>query len=66
MCWIFECEKINLPVVLHIYDEILAVSSVHSAEENLQKVLDIVSTGPDWADGLPLAAEGKISDTYKK
>ncbi len=64
--WIFECEKIGLPVVLHIYDEILAVSSAHYAEENLQKVLDIVSTGPDWAAGLPLAAEGKISDTYKK
>lgn len=64
--WILECEKAGLPVVLHIYDEILVVSSAHSAEENLQKVLDIVSTGPDWADGLPLAAEGEISNTYKK
>lgn len=66
VCWIFECEEAGLPVVLHIYDEILAVSSAYYAEENLQKVLNIVSTGPDWAAGLPLAAEGEISNTYKK
>lgn len=64
--WILETEALNLPVVLHIYDEILAVSSAHFAGNNLKKVLDIVSTGPDWADGLPLAAEGEISNTYKK
>ncbi len=65
--WIFECEKAGLPVVLHIYDEILAVSSAYYAEENLQRMVDIVCAGPDWAEGLPLGvSDSKISDTYKK
>ncbi|KKN17961.1 hypothetical protein LCGC14_0960690, partial [marine sediment metagenome] len=29
-------------------------------------LMDIMSNGPEWADGLPLAAEGEISETYKK
>ena len=64
--WILECEKKHLPVALHIHDEIIAVSSALHAEENLRVLMNIVSTGPDWADGLPLAAEGEISETYKK
>jgi len=64
--WILETEKAGLPVVLHVHDEIIAVTPAHSAEENLQKVLDIVSSGPEWAEGLPLAAEGIISNTYTK
>ena len=64
--WILECEKKHLPVALHIHDEIIAVSSALHAKKNLQVLMDIVSAGPDWADGLPLAAEGEISETYKK
>ena len=64
--WILKAEEFGLPVVLHIYDEILAVSSTIYAEDNLKTLMNIMSNGPDWADGLPLAAEGEISMTYKK
>lgn len=64
--WILKCEAAHLPVALHIHDEIIAVSSDLHAEENLRVLLDIVSSRPDWAAGLPLAAEGEISETYKK
>ncbi len=64
--WILKAEEFGLPVVLHIYDEILAVSSNIYAEDNLKTLMNIVSSGPKWADGLPLAAEGEISETYKK
>ncbi len=64
--WILKAEEFGLPVVLHIYDEILAVSSTIYAEDNLKTLMNIMSIGPEWADGLPLAAEGEISETYKK
>ena len=64
--WILECEKENLPVALHVHDEIIAVSSDLHVTENLSLLSAIMSNGPAWADGLPLAAEGEISETYKK
>ena len=64
--WILEAEEFGLPVVLHIYDEILAVSSNIYAEDNLKTLMNIVNSGPKWADRLPLAAEGQISETYIK
>ncbi len=64
--WINLCEEAGLPVVLHVYDEIIAMSSVSFADENLKILMDIMSKGPAWADGLPLAAEGIVSKTYKK
>lgn len=64
--WILECENAGLAVVLHVHDEIIAVSSVLRAEENLAKMISIMEQGPSWAAGLPLAAEGCISKTYKK
>ncbi len=64
--WILKAEEFGLSVVLHIYDEILAVSSNIYAEDNLKTLINIMSSGPEWANGLPLAAEGQISETYKK
>ena len=64
--WMLECERQQLPVLLHVYDEIIALSSEYFAEDNLKTLMAIMSTGPDWAAGLPLAAEGQITDTYKK
>ncbi len=64
--WILECEKQGLPVLLHVHDETVNISSNYFAEEDLKTLMAIMSTGPDWAAGLPLAAEGQISDTYKK
>lgn len=64
--WILEVEKAGLPVVLHVHDEIIAVSSDPHAEDNLATMMRIVQSGPSWAAGIPLAAEGCISKTYKK
>lgn len=64
--WILKAEEFGLSVVLHIYDEIIAISSNIYAEDNLKSLMGIMSAGPEWANGLPLAAEGEISETYKK
>jgi hypothetical protein len=36
------------------------------AEAKLAQILSIMSTPPEWAHGLPLAAAGSLSKTYKK
>lgn len=64
--WILECEKAGLPVVLHVHDEIVCICSEHLAKDNLEVMLSIMESGPGWAAGIPLAAEGCISKTYKK
>jgi hypothetical protein len=64
--WIMECEKAKVPVVFHCFDEI--VNLIHKDESiwGLKKVADIMCTKPDWAEDLPLAVEGCVSDVYKK
>jgi DNA polymerase len=64
--WILECERQRIPVILHSYDEIIGCVPEARAEESLQKMFGIMRTGPDWAAGLPLDAEGDISPCFKK
>ena len=63
--WILEFEKNHFPVVLHSHDEI--VSLVRENDETaLPEAIKLMSQGPDWAEGLPLDAEGELSKVYKK
>jgi DNA polymerase bacteriophage-type len=64
--WILEFEKEGLPVVLHSHDEIVSLVPKRQAREYLAFAITIMSHGPDWAEGLPLDAEGEISERYKK
>jgi DNA polymerase len=64
--WMNKCEEAGMAVVLHIYDEIIAITSSLLADEGLKTLMAIMSEGPEWAAGLPLAAEGQIAKTYVK
>lgn len=64
--WILEVEKNNLPVVLTNHDEIVVQTPNIDGELKLQKTINLMSHGPDWSEGLPLSAEGELSDAYKK
>ena len=64
--WILEYEKAHLPVVLHSHDEIVSLVAKERAEDCLAAAISIMRQGPDWAEGLPLNAEGEISMRYKK
>lgn len=64
--WILECERRIGPVVLHSHDEIVCTVDKSVAHGKLNQMIDIFSTGPDWAAGLPLAAEGELTRMYKK
>ena len=64
--WILEFEKNNLPVVLHAHDEIISCVPKRQAKGCLKIALDTMRDAPNWAKGLPLNAEGEISQVYKK
>lgn len=64
--WIRQVEEAGIPVVHHVYDEIIGMVPAETAEEDLKRIEDIMCVAPDWADGLPLAAEGKTSVVYVK
>lgn len=61
-----EIEAEQIPVVLHVHDEIIADVEDRKAEEVLKIMTEIMSTPPSWAKGLPLAAEGFINARFKK
>ena len=64
--WILECEKRIGPVVLHSHDEIVSIVDKSMAHGKLNQMIDIFCEAPDWAKGLPLAAEGELTRMYKK
>ena len=57
-------EAAGYPIVLHVHDEICAEvpEGFGSAEEFLQ----ILTTPPDWADGLPIAAKVREGERFCK
>lgn len=61
--WILKCEDAGIPVQMHIYDDITTLLPVNQAEELLAKQMEIMRSLPDWAGGLPVDVEGKLSRT---
>jgi DNA polymerase len=66
MMWIIECEKEDMPVVTHCYDEIVTLVNDDEAEECLGIMDQIMCEPPSWAPDVPLASEGFISKFYTK
>lgn len=54
------------PVLFTAHDELIAESPEDRAESDLEKVLGIMRSVPDWAEGLPTNAEGLTSKVYVK
>ena len=51
-------------VVSSVHDEIILLTPNRIAETAYEKLASIMSTAPEWAPGLPLAAKGDIAATY--
>ncbi len=48
------------------HDEILRLEPLQDADSKLQQMIDIMTTQPDWAKDLPLAAEGWVDTRFRK
>jgi DNA polymerase len=53
-------------VVLHIHDEIVLEVPEADAEEARARLVEVMTTAPAWAAGLPLACEAKSMKRYGK
>ncbi|WP_225870102.1 hypothetical protein [Corynebacterium silvaticum] len=49
-------------IVMHVHDEIVVETTTATVDE----ICDLMASTPDWAAGLPLAADGYSCDFYRK
>lgn len=54
------------PVVMHTYDENIAVVPENEAEDAMAWMLEVMCTPPEWAASIPLDAEGGYAREYSK
>lgn len=54
----------GIRVALWPYDEVVSVVPEDAADVAKDYMIQVMKTSPDWATGLPLAAEGGIGNTY--
>ncbi len=65
-CAIVECERSDLPIVLHVHDEIVAEVPEESGRDDLHRLASIMRNPPAWADGFPVNVEGYLAPCYLK
>lgn len=53
-------------IVTMTHDEIVIIAPTSEAQTALDFMIDVMSTAPKWAPGLPLSAEGGFDDCYSK
>jgi DNA polymerase len=59
-------DQMGYSVVNSIHDEILILSPESDGEAALQRVIESMTTPPEWAPEFPLAAEGWVGQRYRK
>ena len=55
-------DKAGFALVLHVHDETVA-EVAHASD--LERMINIMTTTPSWAPGVPLAAEGYVDTRYR-
>ncbi|PRR92929.1 hypothetical protein C6W20_18415 [Bacillus sp. NMCN6] len=61
---LFRLENAGLETVIHVHDEV--VLDVPAEKADLESVVKLMSEPISWAPGLPLAADGFVTEYYKK
>jgi DNA polymerase family A len=58
-------QKTGLRPALRVHDELVFSVPVDQADEMFKHIVEEMKRTPDWAPGLPLDAEGSITERYK-
>lgn len=61
-----KLDAMGLGAILHIHDEIVLEVPETQADQTVETLLNVMSTPPDWASGLPLGAEINVMRRYGK
>jgi DNA polymerase len=59
-------QRDGFKIVLHVHDEMVAEVDEHKAQDELDRMIDIMRVLPKWAKGLPIDADGFVSKFYRK
>lgn len=62
---LMRCDQVGIEVVLHVHDEIVCEASEGEVLDTAARLTDLMHEVPEWADGLPLAAEVEHGYRYK-
>ena len=52
------------PVVLTVHDAAVCVVPIKEKDEAMTYIMDVMSTAPKWATGLPVACEANYGESY--
>lgn len=63
---LLRAEELGYPALFHVHDEGVYEVDEETADEDLQKIVQAMSTSPEWCPDIPLSAEGILSDRYTK
>jgi DNA polymerase bacteriophage-type len=56
----------GFPMVMHVHDEIVCEVPIEGAEFMLHEMCEVLGEAVLWAKGLPLTADGYLTEFYKK
>ena len=61
-----KLRKHGYKIVGHVHDEVIIEHSDDAPEQTIKRIEELMGQSVDWAEGLPLGAEGFYSFYYKK
>lgn len=56
----------GLKIIFHVHDEVVVEVDEAEAEDALARIVEIMSTPPEWIPDIPVSAEGNIISVYEK
>lgn len=65
-CAAIQLDAENYDIVLHVHDELGCESEEERAKHTLRRMVEVMSTPPDWAEGFPVYCEGFINPRFAK
>jgi len=66
-CGLLYLEASGFEVIASVHDEIISeIDDKNATDSNLERYCNVMCVLPDWAEGLPLRAEGYIAERYRK
>jgi DNA polymerase len=63
---VLRLKEAGLPPILRVHDEAVCLLPTATAEQDLQKMVAIMSAPPEWMSELPLGAAGHLCKRYSK
>lgn len=66
-CTMLNLQEAGFEISMHIHDEFISeIAKDGNEQQTYERIIEIASMTPKWAEGFPLIADGYLTDFYKK